>query len=144
MLRDSQAPQVEQIRTLMELRGVGTQSAWTFVTELFGWRELRNRREVGALTGFTPVPHQSGDEDRDRGISRAGNRYVRAIAVDLAWMWLRLQPESELTRWYRRRFAGGGSRMRKVGIVALARKLVIALWRYLHWGLVPEGAALKG
>ena len=89
------------------------------------------------------MPHQSGQEDRDQGISKAGNRAIRTLYVELAWRWLRLQPRSELTGWYNRRFAKGGARMRKIGIVALARKLLIALWHYVEHGVVPEGATLK-
>jgi transposase len=142
-IRESSAANVEQIRQLMMLRGIGEQSAWIFVMEFFGWRNFQNRREVGSLAGFTPPADQSGETERNRGISKAGNRHVRAIAVELAWIWLRLQPHSELTRWYNRRFAKAGPRSRKVGIVGLARRLLIALWRYLELGVIPEGAKLK-
>ncbi|HEU5251244.1 MAG TPA: IS110 family transposase [Thermoanaerobaculia bacterium] len=130
------------IRRLMALRGVGRTTATIFVRE-FGWRRFRNRRQIGALAGLTPTPFQSGDSSRETGISRAGNRHVRGIAIDLAWGWLRLQPRSELSRWYFRRFAGGGARIRKIGIVALARRLLIELWRYLAVGTLPTGARLK-
>jgi transposase len=109
----------------------------------FSWRRFRNRRQVGSLAGLTPSPYQSGDSSRERGISRAGNRYVRGIAIDLAWIWLRQQPRSQLTRWYNRRFASGSPRLRKIGIIALARKLLIALWRYADFGEIPNGALLK-
>ena len=95
--------------------------------EFFAWREFRNRREVGALAGLTPTPHQSGDLEQERGIDKAGNRYVRAMAIEIAWCWLRFQPESALSRWYAERFAGASSRMRRIGIVAVARKLLIEL-----------------
>jgi transposase len=90
-----------------------------------------------------PVPYQSGEQDRDLGISKAGNRHVRGIAIEIAWAWLRHQPDSELSRWYLRRFARGGPRARKIGIVALARKLLIALWRWVEFDGLPEGAELK-
>lgn len=130
------------IRRLMGLRGVGRTTATIFVRE-FGWRGFRNRRQIGALAGLAPTPFQSGDFSREAGISRAGNRHVRGVAVNLAWAWLRLQPESELSLWYRRRFASGGARIRKIGIVALARRLLIELWRYLTLGRRPAGALLK-
>lgn len=133
----------EQARKLIELRAIGEGGAWLFASELFGWREIRNRRQIGALAGLVPTPYQSGESSHEQGVSKAGNRYVRAMAVELAWCWLRYQPHSDLSHWYHRRFGGGGQRMRKIGIVALARKLLIALWRYLEHGIVPGGAVLK-
>jgi transposase len=109
---------------------------------LFGWRRFRNRRQVGAIVGLTPTPFQSGDSRREQGISKAGNVPVRRMMVELAWGWLRWQPDSALSRWYERRFAYHGARARKVGIVALARKLLVALWRYLDQGEIPAGARL--
>jgi transposase len=143
IIRTATDPQTEMIRRLLRLRGIGPTSAWLFVKEFFGWRQFRNRREVGALAGLTPTPHQSGDGYREQGIDKAGNRHIRAIAIEIAWAWLRFQPESALSRWYQERFGHGNSRMRRIGIVALARKLLIALWRYLETGEVPEGAVLK-
>jgi transposase len=139
----SDDPGVEKVRHLMRLRGIGVNSAWLFVMEFFGWRELHNRRQVGGLAGLTPTPYQSGDEAQEQGISKAGNRPIRAMAIEIAWGWLRHQPESELSRWYERRFAHGSKRVRKIGIVALARKLLVALWRYLEYGEIPAGAQLK-
>jgi transposase len=91
---------------------------------------------------LTGTPYNSGDSERDQGISKAGNRRVRAMIVEIAWLWLRFQPKSALSQWYRVRFAGGGLRMRRIGVVALARKLLIALWRYLEDGVMPQGARL--
>jgi transposase len=142
-IRSASDPQSQMIRQLLTLRGLGPVSAWLFVHEFFGWRQFRNRREVGALAGLTPTPYQSGDSYREQGIDKAGNRHIRAIAIEIAWAWLRLQPDSALSRWYQERFGHGNSRMRRIGIVALARKLLIALWRYLETGEVPEGAVLK-
>jgi transposase len=136
-------PSVEKVRHLMKLQGIGPVSAWLFVMEFFGWREFRNRREVGGLAGLAPTPYQSGGEAREQGISKAGSRFVRGMAIEIAWCWVRYQPNSELTRWWQQKFGRGGSRMRKVGIVALARKLLVALWRYVEWGEVPAGAQLK-
>ena len=141
-IRQGQDRASEIARRLMRLRGIAEVGAETYGRE-FSWRGLRNRRQVGSLIGLTPTPHQSGDSSRERGISRAGNRHMRGIAIDLAWLWLRQQPDSELTLWYNRRFASGGPRLRKIGIVALARKLVIALWRYADFGEIPKGALLK-
>lgn len=143
LLRTSPAPSVAQVRQLMRLRGIGENSAWCYVTEFFSWRAFRNRRQVGALAGLAPTPYQSGDEQRELGISKAGNRPVRAMAIEIAWAWLRFQPDSELSRWYARRFGQGSKRIRKIGIVALARKLLIALWHYLEHGHIPAGAQLK-
>jgi transposase len=143
MIRTSDDPSVEKVRWLMRLKGIGENSAWLFVMEFFDWREFRNRREVGALAGLTPTPYQSGDESREQGISKAGNRPIRAMAIEIAWGWLRHQPQSELSRWYQERFGHGSKRVRKIGIVALARKLLIAWWRYLELGEIPVGAQLK-
>jgi transposase len=143
LVRSSGSQDVEKVRQLLDLRGIGINSAWLYVMEFFGWREFRNRREVGALAGLTPTPHQSGDEARERGISKAGNRYIRSMAIQIAWAWLRWQPESQLSRWYEQRFAHGSPRLRRIGIVALARKLLVDLWRYLQHGVIPEGAELK-
>ena len=143
LLRTSTDPAMEKVRQLHGLCGIGINSAWLYVMEFFGWREFRNRREVGALAGLTPTPHQSGDLDQERGIDKAGNRHIRSIAIEIAWCWLRFQPESALSRWYEERFAHGSSRMRRIGIVAVARKLLIELWRYLETGALPEGAVTR-
>ena len=142
-LRSSCDPAIEQVRKLLQLKGIGMNSAWVYVMEFFAWRAFRNRRELGSLAGLAPTPYASGDSSRERGISKAGNRPVRALAIEIAWCWLRYQPDSQLSRWYQRRFAKGGSRVRRIGIVALARKLLIALWRYVEEGILPEGAQLK-
>lgn len=143
ILRNSSDPSVEKVRQLLRLRGIGENSAWLFVMEFFGWRAFRNRREVGALAGLTPTPYQSGDEAREQGISKAGNCPIRGMAIEISWGWLRYQPDSKLSRWYQERFGRGSKRLRKIGIVALARKLLIELWRYLETGAIPEGAQLK-
>jgi transposase len=131
-----------QARTLTRLRGV-QRSARTFAAELFAWRQFRNGRQIGAVTGFAPTPYASGASRREQGISRAGRSRVRALAVQIAWGWLRYQRDSALSRWYRERFGGAGPRARRIGIVALARKLLIAFWRLVHAGEWPEGAQLK-
>ena len=143
LLSSSKDPAVEMVRQLQAVRGIGHNSSWLFVAEFFGWRNFRNRREVGGLAGLAPTSNQSGEQDQERGIDKAGNRHVRAMAIEIAWGWLRYQPGSALSRWYQERFGHGNSRKRRIGIVALARKLLIVLWRYLETGEVPEGAVLK-
>jgi transposase len=142
-LRSGTASALELVRQLLRLRGIGVNSAWLYVMEFFGWREFRNRREVGGLAGLAPTPYQSGEMSREQGIAKAGNRYIRAMAIEIAWGWLRFQPDSALSRWYQERFGEGSSRIRRIGIVALARRLLVELWRYLETGVVPEGAVLK-
>jgi len=139
-LEDGKQPMVAQ---LAQLRAIGTKGAWVLVKELFGWRRFANRRELAGCLGLAPTPYDSGANQVEQGISKAGNKRARALLVELAWGWLRLQPESALTQWFNRRFAAGGARMRRVGIVALARRLAIALWRYLQHGEIPVGAVLK-
>jgi transposase len=143
LMRTSEDPAVEMVRQLCALRGIGVNSAWLYVMEFFGWREFNNRREVGGLAGLAPTPHQSGDLDQERGIDKAGNRHVRAMAIEIAWGWLRYQPESALTRWFEEKYGHGTSRMRRTGIVAVARKLLVDLWRYLETGALPEGAVTQ-
>jgi len=128
---------------LLKLRGIGLTSAWLLTRELFGWRGFGNRRQLAGCAGLNPSPYDSGDCQREQGISKAGNRRVRALLVELAWYWLRYQARSALSAWFTRRFAAGGKRMRRIGIVALARRLLIALWRYVEHGVIPEGAQLK-
>ena len=129
-------------RRLMELKAIGPATAETLTREVF-FRDFKNRRQLGSYSGLTPSPYQSGEMSHESGISHAGNRHFRGISVDLAWDWLRYQPQSALARWYQRRFGSGGPRMRKIGIVAVARKLLIALWRYAQTGILPEGARRK-
>jgi transposase len=139
-VRDDEEPQVEMVRQLLGLKGIGQAGAWILVREIFGWRVIKNRRELAGLAGLVPTPYGSGDSQREQGISKAGNRRVRWVLVQLSWGWLRYQPDSALSQWYRKRFGSGNSRARKVGIVALARKLLIALWKDLEGGEVPLGA----
>jgi transposase len=134
---------LEKVRKLQQLVSIGMGSSWVFVMELFGWRQFRNRREVAAAIGLTPSPYDSGDSQREQGISRAGNWRVRKLLIEIGWAWLRLQPNSQLSQWYKQRFANAGKRMRRIGIVALARRLAIALWRWVEFGVIPEGAQLK-
>jgi transposase len=133
----------EMVGHLIELRGFGAASSWLLVHEMFGWRRLENRRQVGAVFGLTPTPYNSGQTQRDQGISKAGNRRARAMAIEIAWLWLRYQPESSLSRWYAQRFALGSKRQRRIGIVAVARKLMVAVWKYLETGEIPDGAQLR-
>ena len=142
-LREGDEPHLDKVRRLMGLKAVGVRSAWILVAELFAWRDIKNGKELGALVGLTPMPYDSGQTQREQGISKAGNKHVRGLIVELAWMWLRWQPQSALSEWYERRFGSGNKRARKVGIVALARKLLIALWRYVDHGELPAGAQEK-
>jgi transposase len=130
-------------RQLEQLKSIGPKTSRILSAEVFSWRVFRNGKQVGGMSGLTPTPSQSGDVQREQGISKAGNRRVRRVMIELAWLWLRWQPDSHLSEWFNRRFAHGGKRMRRIGIVALARKLLIALWRYVEWGVIPEGAVLK-
>jgi transposase len=130
------------IAMLAQLQGVGWVGAMRLVLELF-WRDFSNRRQVGACVGLVPQPYDSGDSHTDQGISKQGNRRLRALLIELAWMWLRYQPGSELAQWFARRTSGGNKRGRRVAIVAVARRLAIALWRYLQNGVIPPGAQLK-
>ena len=134
---------LKQIQQLATLKGIGLTSAWLFVREFFGWRQFRNRREVGALAGLVPMPFQSGSTAHEQGISKAGNARLRAMAIEIAWSWQRYQPTSQLSLWFRERYGPGNRRSRRVGIVALARKLLVSLWRFLETGVLPEGAKLK-
>jgi transposase len=143
MIRTVEAAAMRKVRQLLTLKGIGTNSSWVLVMEFFGWRAFRNGKEVGALSGLTPTPYASGNTAYERGIAKAGNYHVRALAIEIAWGWLRFQPASALTQWYQRRFGHGSSRLRRIGIVALARKLLIALWRFVETGVLPDGAALK-
>ncbi len=111
--------------------------------EMFGWRAFRNRREVGAFPGLTPTPYDSGGSRREQGISKTGRGRVRALSIQISWGWLRFQPQSKLAKWFWERFGHGGKRMRKIGIVAVARKLLIDLWRYLEYGVIPDGARVR-
>ena len=129
-------------RQLITLRSVGAASAAVFSAEIFGTRTFQNPRQLGALLGLVPVPYRSDQRVQDQGISKAGRGSLRGLAIQIAWCWVRWQPDSALTHWFERRFAMAGKRARRIGIVALARKLMIALWRYVEQGVVPEGARL--
>lgn len=143
-LLQEQTPTAEKARQLLLVRSIGEETAWELATEVFGWRSFRNRRQVGGLVGLAPVPHQSGEVHREQGgIAKLGRVRLRANLIELAWLWLRYQPRSALSQWYQARFGSGGKRIRRIGIVALARRLLIELWRYLETGALPEGAVLK-
>lgn len=146
LIEAQQRRELEQqpgVQLLSRLRAIGVGSAWVLAKELFDWRRFDNRRQVAASVGLAPTPYASGNSQREQGIGKTGNKRVRWLLVELSWRWLRLQPDSALTQWFERRFAGGGKRMRRIGIVALARRLVVALWRYVQHGEIPAGATLK-
>jgi len=127
---------------LLRLNGIGATSAPILAREVY-CRQFANRRQVASFIGLAPSPYDSGESRRSQGISKAGNSLVRAIMIQTAWMWLKHQPNSALSQWFHRRTEGQSKRMRCVMIVALARKLAVALWRYLELGLIPEGAIVK-
>jgi transposase len=131
---------VEKVEKLQTLRGIGLDSAWLLVMELLGWREFSNRREVGGSVGLGGTPYDSGQMDREQGISKSGNARVRQRLIELAWLWLRYQPKSSITIWFQERFGAGGKRSKRIGIVAVARKLLIQLWHFVEHDIEPPGA----
>lgn len=133
----------KKVLTLQNLKGIGPVSSWDLVYEFFGWRRFNKGKEVGASSGLAPTPYDSGGSRIEQGISKSGNRRVRSLMIEVSWYWLMHQPNSKLSKWFVARYGPGGKRMRRIGIVALARKLLIALWRYLEQGIVPEGATFK-
>jgi transposase len=141
-LKEAKVAAVVKVKQLMQLRGVGLQGAWLLVMEFFSWRQFRNRKEVGALAGLCPTPYSSGSSSRDQGISKAGNKRVRCLMIELAHLWLRYQPQSAIAVWFNARY-GASKRSRKSGIVAVARKLLIALWHFIDHGVVPAGAIVE-
>ncbi len=132
----------DKMRLLVQLRSIGPEIASVLVGEVF-YRAYDNRRQLGSYVGLTSSPFNSGAVVRDQGISKAGNRRARTTMIELAWLWLRYQPGSALSQWFRERVGGAKGRLKRVMIVALARKLLVALWRYVETGLVPTGAVLK-
>ena len=143
LLKSGRDERLDVARQLKLLKAIGPNGGLTLSNEMFSWRKLRNRRQVGALAGLAPTPFNSGESQREQGISKAGIELVRPISVELAWGWVRWQPQSDITLWYEARFASAGKRARKIGIVAVARKLLIQLWRFVETGEIPPGAVLK-
>jgi transposase len=137
-----QHPNADKIKVLAELSSIGPEFATRLVGEVF-YRSFDNRRQLASFAGIAPSPWSSGSIARDQGISKAGSGFVRTTMIELAWLWLRYQPGSALSIWFRERVGDGKGRVRRIAIVALARKLLVALWRYLEAGLIPTGAVLK-
>jgi transposase len=129
-----------KIAKLDGLRGIGLDSAWLLVMESLGWRDFKNRREVGGSVGLGGTPYDSGESAREQGISKTGSARVRARLIELSWLWLRFQPNSSITRWFLARYAGKDKRARRVGAVAVARRLMIQLWHYVEHDVHPPGA----
>jgi transposase len=132
----------KKIQGLTKIKSIGPEFATTLVGEVF-YRSFDNRKQLASYVGLTPAHFQSGPSCRDQGISKAGNAKARTVMIELAWLWLRYQPDSSLSVWFRDRVGKLKGRIRRITIVAVARKLLIALWRYLETGLVPERAILK-
>jgi transposase len=143
LIAEGETRVAEVARHLVRLRGIGDTGAALFSAELFGTRTFTNGRQIGALTGYAPLPYRSDQSVADQGISRRGRGALRRVATQIAWCWVRWQPTSALTRWFEQRFGAAGKRARRIGIVAVARKLLIALWRYSAHGVIPDGAELK-
>lgn len=143
-LREGSTQDAEKACKLKRVRGIGDNGAWVISVELLTPKTFRNRKQVGSMAGLTPTPFISDGTSREQGIDKAGNRWVRSMMIELAWGWLRFQPDSKLTAWYKERYAGGSKRLRKIGIVALARRILIALWRWVEYDQVPEGAIVEG
>lgn len=133
---------LQKVAVLAKVRGIGNASATVLVRELFGWRTFHNRREVGGAVGLCGTPYDSGESRHEQGISKQGSAQVRAVLVQLAWGWLRHQRDSKLSRWFVERYGSGTSRHRRVGIVAVARKLAIDLWRLVERGVIADGMVL--
>lgn len=140
--RDARTAAVEPTAALLQLKGIGPEIAARLWVEAL-YRSFANRRQVAAYAGLAPTPWQSGDSDREQGIAKSGNPRLRTTMIELAWLWLRYQPGSALSRWFRERVGDRRGRARMIAIVAVARKLLIALWRYVTQGLLPEGAEFK-
>jgi len=136
---DSRARQVNQ---LIGLKSIGAVGGETLANEVF-WRDFQNRRQVGAYFGLVGTPFDSGQSSREQGISKSGNSRARTLAIELSWLWVRYQPDSALSRWFKERVGDQKGRIRRIAIVALARKLMVALWRYLTQGVVPENAIVR-
>lgn len=136
-------PVWQTVVQLMKVKGIGIETAWYLTLELFGWRRFDNRRQLAALAGICPTPFATGNSWHEQGISKTSNSQMRAILIEMAWCWVRYQPHSPLTRWWKERFSQAGKRARKIGIVGVARKLLIALWKLVRFGEIPEDADLK-
>lgn len=133
---------LERIAKLATLRGIGVRSAWVLVMESLGWRKFRNRKEVGGSVGLGGTPYDSGQSVKEQGISKAANARVRSLLVELSWLWIRYQPNSSITKWFNARYGGQGKRVRRVGIVGVARRLMIQLWHFLEHDVDPPGAVI--
>jgi transposase len=141
-LKTSDLPVMQKVLQIQKLKGIGYTSAWILVMEWFGWRKFNNVKEVGAAAGLTGVRRASGEMSQDQGISKIGNPQIRSLMVELGWSWLRYQPDHPLSLWFQERFSQG-ARLRRIGIVALARKLLILIWKFISSGELSEGTQLK-
>lgn len=143
LVREAETAPLQVLRQLQQLKGVGPTSAWILGIEMLGWRSFANRKQVAGFAGLTPTPYDSGESQREQGIDKHGNRRVRAESIELGWRWLRWQPDSALSRWFQARYGDASKRQRRIGIVALARRLLIQLWRYIERGELAPAIVFK-
>jgi transposase len=141
-VKQAETVKLKKIAKLVRLRGIGVPSAWVLVMESLGWRQFNNRKQVGGSVGLVGTPYDSGESSREQGISKAGNARVRSLLVELAWLWIRYQPNSTITKWFNERYGGQGKRSKRIGIVAVARRLMIQLWHYVEHDVDPPGAII--
>ena len=141
-VKQAETVKLKKIAKMVRLRGIGVPSAWVLVMESLGWRQFNNRKEVGGSVGLVGTPYDSGESSREQGISKAGNARVRSLLVELAWLWIRYQPNSTITKWFNERYGGQGKRSKRIGIVAVARRLMIQLWHYVEHDVDPPGAII--
>jgi transposase len=141
-LREAETEKLKKIAKLARVRGIGVGSAWVLVMESLGWRQFNNRKEVGGSVGLVGTPYDSGESFRELGINKAGNARLRALLVELAWLWIRYQPSSSITKWYVERYSGQGKRSKRVGIIGVARRLMIQLWHFVEHDVDPPGAII--
>ncbi len=141
-VKEPNTAKVRKIAKLARLRGIGVRSSWVLVMESLGWRQFNNRKEVGGSVGLVGTPYDSGESSRELGINKAGNARLRSLLVELAWLWIRYQPDSSITKWFEERYGGQGKRAKRVGIVGVARRLMIQLWHFVEHDVDPPGAII--
>lgn len=141
-VKELNTAKIRKIAKIARLRGIGVPSSWVLVMESFGWRQFNNRKEVGGSVGLVGTPYDSGESTRELGITKAGNARLRSLLVELSWLWVRYQPDSSITKWFEERYGGQGKRAKRVGIVGVARRLMIQLWHFVEHDVDPPGAII--